>query len=365
MSRYRIFRHRGGVYYLQDAETKKQVSLHTREKKDALRILHAKQEAREQPTINLQIAKAYLHAADPAYVTRTWRDVINTIIETKTGPTQKRWIVAAKDKAFELINNRVVTSTTADVFLQVLREGKVATNVFLRRVHNYALDMAWLLNPVIPRRAWPAVKFKPKRAITLLEHGRVIAAERNKERKLFYEACWHIGASQGDIARLHAEDIDWQTMVINFDRAKTRWRGGQPPQIRIGKELATVLRALPEQRPLFPYLITVRSGDRATEFGQRCKLLGIQGVTLHSYRYAWAERAQKAGYPERYAMLALGHNSKAVARAYAKRARVEIPPLEDYERSATEKIIHMPSPDETNPAAGKESTGIENIEKSA
>jgi integrase len=43
--------------------------------------------------------------------------------------------------------------------------------------------------------------------------------------------------------------------------------------------------------------------------------LGIKGVTLHTYRYAWAERAKCAGYPERFAQEALGHNSKAVHRA--------------------------------------------------
>jgi integrase len=46
--------------------------------------------------------------------------------------------------------------------------------------------------------------------------------------------------------------------------------------------------------------------------------LKIQGVTLHSYRYAWAERARTAGYPERFAQEALGHNPKAVHRAYPK-----------------------------------------------
>jgi integrase len=59
--------------------------------------------------------------------------------------------------------------------------------------------------------------------------------------------------------------------------------------------------------------------------------LGISGVTLHSYRYAWAERAKEAGYPERFAMQALGHSSKAVHRAYAKKAQVVLPPLENYE----------------------------------
>jgi hypothetical protein len=60
---------------------------------------------------------------------------------------------------------------------------------------------------------------------------------------------------------------------------------------------------------------------------------------LHSYCYAWAERAKAAGYPERYAMEALGHNSQAVHRAYAKNAHVKLPALEDYERAHRKDII--------------------------
>jgi hypothetical protein len=45
-------------------------------------------------------------------------------------------------------------------------------------------------------------------------------------------------------------------------------------------------------------------------------------------------------YPERFAQEALGHNSKAVHRAYARKAKVMLPPLEDYER----KIINLHSP---------------------
>lgn len=82
---------------------------------------------------------------------------------------------------------------------------------------------------------------------------------------------------------------------------------------------------------LHGYLCTVRPGDRATEFKQRCAGAGIEGVTLHSYRYAWAERALKCGYPERFAQQALGHNSKAVHHAYAKAAEVIVPSLEDWE----------------------------------
>jgi integrase len=76
----------------------------------------------------------------------------------------------------------------------------------------------------------------------------------------------------------------------------------------------------------FPYLKTVRAGDRATEFHQRCVGLGIKGISLHSYRYAWAERAKTAGYPERFAQEALGQKRNrrraciqfALARVYWK-----------------------------------------------
>jgi len=38
--------------------------------------------------------------------------------------------------------------------------------------------------------------------------------------------------------------------------------------------------------------------------------------------------------PKRFAQEALGHNSKAVHRAHAKRALMKIPSLEDYEQKA-------------------------------
>jgi hypothetical protein len=55
-------------------------------------------------------------------------------------------------------------------------------------------------------------------------------------------------------------------------------------------------------------------------------------VTLHSYRYAWAERALKCGYPERFAQQALGHNSKAVHHAYSRNAEVTVLSLDDWEK---------------------------------
>ena len=48
--------------------------------------------------------------------------------------------------------------------------------------------------------------------------------------------------------------------------------------------------------------------------------------------------AKVAGMPERFAQEALGHNSKAVHRAYAKNAVMKIPSQEDYEQQIVAKL---------------------------
>jgi integrase len=288
--------------------------------------------------LNLHIAKAYLVGSDTGIATRTWQQAIDALIATKQGANQHRWRTAAKDKAFAILLPRVIIETQGELLLKVLQNGTVATNVYLRRLHNFCLDMNWLSWPLIPKRQWPAVRHKEQRAITFEEHCRIVGREQNPERKAFYELAWHLGASQSDLAHLQAEDVNWQDRIICFVRIKTRHRGQKPPQIRFGAEVEKILAKLPKAGRLFPYLQRVRESDRATEFRQRCNGLGISGVTLHSYRYSWAERAKICGYPERFAQMALGHNSKAVHRAYARNAQVTLPPLEDYER------ITIPSP---------------------
>ncbi len=331
---------RGTVYWCQDNETGKQETLRTKDRVTAERLLAAKNEAHQQPIINLQIARAYLLVGDPQIATRTWQFVMEEIVKLKHDETQRRWLVAIKDKALDGLRALPLLETRAEQFLRALERGKVSTNVFLRRLHNFALAMNWLPVPVIPRKQWPDIRHKEKRAITFEEHCAIVARETNPERRAFYELAWHLGASQSDIAFLDAENIDWENTVISYARKKT----GQVAFVRFGEEVDRVLRNLPASGSLFPYLRRVRAGDRATEFKQRCDGLGIKGVSLHSYRYAWAERARKCGYPERFAQEALGHQSRAVHRAYAKKAKVIIPPLESYESGGkTVELLALPT----------------------
>jgi integrase len=160
---------------------------------------------------------------------------MDEMTKTKTGPTRARHIVAMKDKAFDLIRNLPILETHSAHFLKVLELGSVSTNVYLRRIHNFALDMNWLAWSILPKRQWPKVKFKEKRAITLEEHQRIIAAEVNPERKTLYQLCWHLGASQGDIANLKGEDVDWTNNTVSF----TRQKSGVPAKLLCGSDTRT------------------------------------------------------------------------------------------------------------------------------
>jgi hypothetical protein len=108
----------------------------------------------------------------------------------------------------------------------------------------------------------------------------------------------------------------------------------------IGPALEAILRQLPIEGPLFPQLSRLGEKQRGSYFWKRRVIAGLPtGIVLHSYRYAWAERAQAASMPEREAMAHLGHGSKAVHRAYARSAERVTMPLEWYEAQKDKKLI--------------------------
>src|SRR5215469_8367673 len=203
--RFILYRRNNGKYYAEDAVTRKQTSLKTRDEAEALTLLHSKNEAFRQPILNLQIARTYLSATDANAAKRTWQTPMDEMMATKAGETRVRYERAMKDKAFDSIRNLPILETHAEHFLKVLRSGTVCTNVYLRRIHNFAVDMDWLPKAILPKKQWPKISFKEKRAITLEEHQAIIAREKNVERRAFYELAWRLGAAQSDLANLKAE----------------------------------------------------------------------------------------------------------------------------------------------------------------
>ena len=331
-TRYRLIRRgvRGGTFYCVDTKTGKRTSLGKHSEDEARQIIDAKNQALRQPILHMQIAKAYLYGTENGIATRTWQQALDSLTANKEGDNQERWKRGGKEKPFDLIRDQIIIETSGETLLQVMRKGTVSTNIYLRRLHNFCLDMDWLLKPIIPKRQWPKIKFKERRGITLEEHQKILACEHNPELHDYYEMLWHLGGSQTDVASLRAEDIDWTYQTISYARMKT----GTQAMIRFSESVARILRSRPATGYLFPQNARRTESDRGSAFTRRCRLAGVSGVSLHCYRYAWAERAKVAGYPERFAQEALGHASKAVHRAYARKAHVLLPSLEEYEKRA-------------------------------
>ena len=336
-TRYRLISRgsRGNAYYSVDTLTGRRRSLGDADRDAAEQIVAAQNQALRQPSLNLQIARAYLSGSDSGVGTRTWQLALDGLISTKSGSTQQRWLRASRDRALDPLRGRLLIETQGEHFLAALAAGSTSTNVHLRKLHNFCLDMGWILAPVLPKRQWPKFEFKEKRAITAAEHEAIIAREPNPETRSFYQLLWHLGGSQTDVATLTAESVDWTDRVISYVRHKT----GVNSQLHLGEQALALLAGLPRQGLLFPRMAAMDEKYRATEFRKRCRGLGISGVSLHSYRYAWAERAKTCGYPERFAQEALGHNSKAVHRAYARKASVLLPSLEEFESQARKATL--------------------------
>jgi hypothetical protein len=184
-------------------------------------MLQAYNERESQPYFNLALARVYINGADPQLGTRTWQEVMEHIVAKNKDETRRRWEVAVKDKNFDCIRNLPVAETRAEHFDKALADGKVSTNVYLRRIHNHALGMEWLLKSVIPRLQWVKPVFKEKRAITAQEHQAIVTRKQNPERKAFYQLAWHLGASQSDLACLEAGNVDWENRVVSYARKKT------------------------------------------------------------------------------------------------------------------------------------------------
>ena len=283
-SKFNLFR-RGAVFYMEDTATGKQTSLRTKDETEAKSLLNARNEAQRQPVLNLHLARAFLTASDPAFVERTWQTVMEQLQSRGKDSSRERYASVFKSPSFDGLRNKKLLETNADDFFTVFKQGKVAITYFLKRLHNFALSLGWIALPVVAPYLWPKYEAKERRGITPDEQQSILAIEKKAEWKLFLELLWETGAAQGDAAAMTAEDIDRQTRTITYFRMKT----GSRAQFTISRKLETVLGHLPTTGALFPKLSTFTANDRASRFRRRCERAGVNGVTLHSYRYAWAE----------------------------------------------------------------------------
>jgi hypothetical protein len=153
--KYRLYRRRNGNFYWQQNDSPKQGSLRTTDKREAERILNAMNEAHRAPTINLNLARAYLAAHDPVMASRNWQTVMDEMSTHGIEATQVRCARGFKSKAYDPIRRKSLIQTTAADLLGVLHANGNCVGHYLRRLHNLAIDLGWLAWPVLANEHGP------------------------------------------------------------------------------------------------------------------------------------------------------------------------------------------------------------------
>ncbi|PAW79942.1 MAG: hypothetical protein B9S32_01040 [Verrucomicrobia bacterium Tous-C9LFEB] len=295
-----MYRRNKGNFYLEDILTGKQQSLRTKQEAKAKRLLAGKNQSVEQPQMNLAMARVYLASKSPELMSRTWDDVMRDMEAGYQDGTKIRWQKMMRCAPFQIIRNLPLLYTESAHFLAVLRHPKAgtSTNKWLRIMHNRAMDLGWLLSPVLVRRAWPKILTKRMQAITYDQHCQLVAKEHEPEFKLYLQMLWETGGSQTDIACLQRDNIDADQKRITYRRKKLQTQLFHGAAIVIGPNIQHLLDQLPKEGFLFPRLRLQPEGIRASRFAKQCRKLKITGVSLHISGYDPSlrlRRGQSAG----------------------------------------------------------------------
>src|SRR5712671_6237399 len=109
--KYRLYRRRNRTFYWQENDSAKQGTLRTTDRRDAERVLNAMNESHREPTLNLNLARAYLAAHDPKMAKRTWQAVMNAMATHGIPTTQERSEINRSSKPPELTSSQSFTPT--------------------------------------------------------------------------------------------------------------------------------------------------------------------------------------------------------------------------------------------------------------
>ena len=185
LNKYRLFQRANGVFYREDNESGKQWSLRAKDRRAAEKLLMSRTKHR-LPTLNLTMARAYLSAHDAKMSTRTWSAVMREIVTHGIASSQERCARTFCSKAFDSIRHKPLVQTTAEDLLSIVRNHGHSIAHYLRRLHNLACDLGWLAWPILAKRVWPKIRAKRRLAVTAEEHAKIIASEKNLEKRVYY-----------------------------------------------------------------------------------------------------------------------------------------------------------------------------------
>jgi len=253
-----------------------------------------------------------------------------------------------KNACWNGLRHKRVIDTVANDFQEALKNAGVSLVEFGRKFHNYAMNHRLIPYAIMGKEMWPKIDTDPvSRSITEGEHLTIVGYLSNPSLKPYNDHAnkhqgtmpemwrdewvnwlwflWFTGASSADAANMKAECIRWGEGVLEYKRGKwIKPERHAPVRVAIAKggQFEKLLKRLPAAGNLFPLLSLRRSDERAKTFAGVIGCLGIPKVTIHGYRFAFAERAKEAGMSTEDRMASLGHADYDMHHHYDKNAKV-------------------------------------------
>jgi integrase/recombinase XerD len=146
---------------------------------------------------------------------------------------------------------------------------------------------------------------------------RILWDELDPPYRLVTQICYFTAARCGEVVSLERSDLHHDRIIYQARKTKTKTTREAP----ITPQLAEVLKAvaLPTQGFIFPSgsctgHITVRAVDK--HLRRAAELLGVGGVSTHSFRRSQATHLHQAGVPLRAIQRITGHATLAALERY-------------------------------------------------
>ncbi len=166
-----------------------------------------------------------------------------------------------------------------------------------------------------------------ERILTASERPAILKAIRDEAFRNFIVALQETGCRPSEVARVTAEEVDWEHGLWVFTEHKTKKKTGRPRVIYLTPTMVELSKKLMEENPTGPLFLN-RVGKPWTRNAIRCrfrhlrqKFPHLKGVVAYTYRHSYVTDALENGVGIAQVAELLGHTSTEMVMQHYQHLR--------------------------------------------
>lgn len=210
----------------------------------------------------------------------------------------------------------------------------------VKRAFNWAVE-----EEHIPKNPIAHVR-KPKaltrdRTLTAEERDTILGSIRDLAFRRFVNAMTLTGCRPGEVARVTAADVDFESGLWILKKHKTAKKTGKPRLVYLSPEAAELTRELVAHNPTGPLFLNsrgkpwTRNAVRIRFMRLRERFPELKGVVAYTYRSSFATDALESGVQDATVATLLGHTNTATLHKFYARLSHRVDHLKDAAAKAT------------------------------